>query len=688
MSDLASPLLYATRDEATAYILFCALMSRVKENFNSSGASMSRKFSHLVSLLQYYDPEFYCYLKLNNAHELLFCYRWILLELKREFALDDALQALEVLWSSIPPVYVQDLPMFEEGHAFKPGQGSNHSSMDSTSRTVTNSMDALSLTASTLKASSVGRDKVVFGRGGSSIESTLRSPASVRRSRVDRSDRNGGLVKKSDSTTDEDLNSSSGRGSLSTYSSVGTSGGHSVTHAIDVPQRATRPIRKIRFLPKILSNDDSREIDSPDEEEFEKQRKFCCYPPKLIDKQFSVDIDHGDPTKNGSCRASPSCTSLRNSDHRRIGSFEGELARLGSSFDRNDPRGRRGHSVESVDGLEGGCSRTGSVGSLSPKRRVRIQSRLADKTQGRARLLRQRQTTEEDAASGISNSPGHGDKYRRFAFANSVELSVEQDADEFLSHCNGEYADALCSKPRNGQQEWSIPRGLARSLSWDSVAGSVDIYDSSCSNSRQNSRDCDDEEDDAIFWGASPGNNQRNRNCHEHHSKNSPLRSSLGSSCGSLVVLSSSGQVQEHACSARLAVSLPSPSELGSSSAFMLFLCLTMLLQHRDTVMSRRLDCNEIAMYFDGLVRKHKVKAVLETGRRLFHSYLSEWQRNQEENAANQDQRDHDVQRGHRAGNNRNEEQRDGHGRHFYAHASTLLAQSDDHISDGQRYGL
>lgn len=33
----------------------------------------------------------------------------------------------------------------------------------------------------------------------------------------------------------------------------------------------------------------------------------------------------------------------------------------------------------------------------------------------------------------------------------------------------------------------------------------------------------------------------------------------------------------------------------------MLFVCLTMLLQHRDTIMSRRLESNDIAVYFDSL---------------------------------------------------------------------------------------
>lgn len=53
-------------------------------------------------MLQVYDPDFYAYLKSQQADDLLFCYRWLLLEMKREFAFDDALRMLEVLWASLP----------------------------------------------------------------------------------------------------------------------------------------------------------------------------------------------------------------------------------------------------------------------------------------------------------------------------------------------------------------------------------------------------------------------------------------------------------------------------------------------------------------------------------------------------------------------------------------------------------
>lgn len=103
MSDIASPILAVMDNEAHAFICFCGIMKRLEGNFRPDGQLMSIKFQHLKLLLQYSDPEFYSYLVSRGADELFFCYRWLLLELKREFAFDDALRMLEVTWSSLPP---------------------------------------------------------------------------------------------------------------------------------------------------------------------------------------------------------------------------------------------------------------------------------------------------------------------------------------------------------------------------------------------------------------------------------------------------------------------------------------------------------------------------------------------------------------------------------------------------------
>ncbi|XP_063700666.1 uncharacterized protein LOC134830975 [Culicoides brevitarsis] len=116
MSDFCSCILVSMHgDEAQAYICFCALMRRIKPNFMIDGIAMTQKFAHLSEAFEFYDPEFFNYLKMQQADDLLFCYRWLLLEMKREFAFDDALFMLEVLWSTMPPDPPKDeLPLFEK----------------------------------------------------------------------------------------------------------------------------------------------------------------------------------------------------------------------------------------------------------------------------------------------------------------------------------------------------------------------------------------------------------------------------------------------------------------------------------------------------------------------------------------------------------------------------------------------
>ncbi|XP_035913165.1 uncharacterized protein LOC118512603 [Anopheles stephensi] len=127
MSDIASPLLVTMGDEAQAYICFCAIMERLSCNFMLDGIAMTLKFSHLSEALQYYDPDFFAYLKHHQADDLLFCYRWLLLEMKREFAFDDALRMLEVLWSSLPPMAPKgELALYEREYEPPPPDESTH----------------------------------------------------------------------------------------------------------------------------------------------------------------------------------------------------------------------------------------------------------------------------------------------------------------------------------------------------------------------------------------------------------------------------------------------------------------------------------------------------------------------------------------------------------------------------------
>jgi len=117
MSDIASPILAVEVEEATAYVCFCALMRRLAASFAADGVVMTARFQHLVSLLQHFDRSLYTHIRRCGADDMFFTYRWLLLEMKREFPLDDAMYALEVMWSSLPISPPEgDLPLYDPAY--------------------------------------------------------------------------------------------------------------------------------------------------------------------------------------------------------------------------------------------------------------------------------------------------------------------------------------------------------------------------------------------------------------------------------------------------------------------------------------------------------------------------------------------------------------------------------------------
>lgn len=69
---------------------------------------------------------------------------------------------------------------------------------------------------------------------------------------------------------------------------------------------------------------------------------------------------------------------------------------------------------------------------------------------------------------------------------------------------------------------------------------------------------------------------------------------------------------------------LPPPNEFGGGNPFLMFLCITVLLQHRDHIIGQNLDYNEMAMHFDKMVRKHNVTRVLNQARQMYARYIKQ----------------------------------------------------------------
>uniref|UniRef100_A0A8D8KP05 Small G protein signaling modulator 1 n=2 Tax=Culex pipiens TaxID=7175 RepID=A0A8D8KP05_CULPI len=100
MCDLVAPLLVIFDDESLSYGCFCRFMERMIENFPNGGA-MDMHFANMRSLIQILDSEMY---DLMHAHgdytHFYFCYRWFLLDFKRELIYADMFCVWECIWAA------------------------------------------------------------------------------------------------------------------------------------------------------------------------------------------------------------------------------------------------------------------------------------------------------------------------------------------------------------------------------------------------------------------------------------------------------------------------------------------------------------------------------------------------------------------------------------------------------------
>ncbi|XP_022257394.1 small G protein signaling modulator 1-like, partial [Limulus polyphemus] len=102
MCDLVAPLLVIFDDEVLTYSCFCELMKRMAANFPHGGA-MDAHFANMRSLIQILDGEMFELMHKNGDYtHFYFCYRWFLLDFKRELVYDDIFSVWETIWAAKP----------------------------------------------------------------------------------------------------------------------------------------------------------------------------------------------------------------------------------------------------------------------------------------------------------------------------------------------------------------------------------------------------------------------------------------------------------------------------------------------------------------------------------------------------------------------------------------------------------
>ncbi|XP_055822724.1 uncharacterized protein LOC129891401 isoform X1 [Solanum dulcamara] len=99
MSDLLSPILYVMKDEPESFWCFVALMERLGPNFNRDQNGVHSQLFALSKLVELLDNPLHNYFKQNDCLNYFFCFRWVLIQLKREFDFEKTMRLWEVLWT-------------------------------------------------------------------------------------------------------------------------------------------------------------------------------------------------------------------------------------------------------------------------------------------------------------------------------------------------------------------------------------------------------------------------------------------------------------------------------------------------------------------------------------------------------------------------------------------------------------
>ncbi|KAK5614844.1 hypothetical protein CRENBAI_011230 [Crenichthys baileyi] len=480
MSDIASPILAVMDNEAHTFICFCGIMKRLEGNFQPDGQLMSIKFQHLKLLVQYSDSEFYTYLVSRGADDLFFCYRWLLLELKREFAFNDALRMLEVTWSSLPPdppeTEVELLgPLLEgdETTSFKDESIVNCLKGDEVQIEKQRRRHML---RPSREEPDMSRNPITEGKGAPTVGSSIE-------------------IKAVEYDTSEEIREKS---NLQGYSC----------------QRQTS-FGEFEYYT-------AQSEGSLDMEDAELPQGLMTLEPINPRRQSTADSEN-DPGERTPL--------IRNCDYglspvssHSVFTSGLPIWKTGSSSSPTSPPANSSWPVVTPDFPAMSTSSSAANGSETPQRTG-------------SKVL-------TSSAPGISSPT-----------ANPVKTSV-------ISPSHTQTRSFLSSPIQ-------------------SFGGG-----SSLTGSRFSANNL-----------PSPGNTSPSTKA------NTP--SSLKTDCTSI-----------KPCS------LPPPHEFGKGNPFMLFLCLSILLEHRDHIIKNNMDYNEIAMHFDRLVRRHNLSRVLQRAKTLFADYL------------------------------------------------------------------
>lgn len=679
------------------------------------GIAMTQKFAHLSEALQFYDSEFYDYLKMQQADDLLFCYRWLLLEMKREFAFDDSLRMLEVLWSSLEPEPpINELQLFEkefapppkeDGTSTKPisgtvimrkprenayttlcalrRQSSSHSSL-ATSPNTLNSTDSImskALDGTKRLNQSLDEDKVRDKiRTTRSITKNYQSLDEIKlRNLKHRAILNG-------SADDRQLNGVD-------YAAARTNGESSTLN--DATNGAA----------KNQSNKTNALIRKKSDGHFKGlKERLIASKQEMIASFDNIELHPFQEGSNETSTEPPNDTSPSGKSGKIVKNFNEflNLASKGATLSLN-----RSNSVSDTKVKKSDLRLTKSIHQHLDRDNIQCASIDSDKIQ-----------VDEISTSNDGSSPEDSQEYFPMTTSITRELRLEFDnlnrqvfGNHFMSRSHSQ-ANRLdgnspdsgdsqisnnCKAPkcsteisytkldRNSVEEVGVRTGTVatsdKHLTAEVFVWANPLHQLSPtakqeptpkrlaeSNNPFHAQDflqtlTPDEQHDLEYDGeiiseSATGkksitpirllnsNHSTERNSQHFHDDSSsdsadikynetnPFLMDIVTAYNEPANIAQQPAentfVDEEASEADTHITLPSsgtkslppPHEFGGGNPFLMFLCLTLLLQHRNYVMKNAMDYNEIAMHFDKMVRKHNVVRVLNQARRMYADYL------------------------------------------------------------------
>ncbi|XP_020800345.1 uncharacterized protein LOC110177797 [Drosophila serrata] len=740
MSDIASPLLVTMNDEAQAYICFCAIMARVRGNFMLDGIAMTQKFAHLTEALSFYDPEFWEYLKSQQADDLLFCYRWLLLELKREFPFEDALRMLEVQWSSLRYSSGggdKELQLFEK--EFVP---LSESSMPNSASTFSSSYSATPTSPSYLltkprenpytkvcalrrqsSSASLSSLSSSLGTTGHALDNTKRLNHSLddnmSRHATAAACRQRRTSAKAHQSLDESKMLALIEGAMenSNVKSVQDLSAGEDTEDDDVFDRKESP----SFLETNPFKDDAQKTPEKVNDVAPPGRAFLCSSSSSIVDDNPADRKSTLQHKNilavsniiakqlasNASQVSESVKWVSSSSGGHFKDLKEKLAatsRIGLSFDgeSTEDDGERKMPPKLVKNFN-------EFLNFATINKNRISDRFATQQQSTttapaAVTKPVVQLTKGGLGSSLDESDSSSVPETSWS-ASTAATAIQQAQEQELSSYNlqldlegnhhGETDETRTPPDQDQDQEtdqeyYPMTTAITRELRLEAENLDRQVFGLPFTENENEKRDDieyekldkdamdlveDLKENEIITCPDVSELHQRRRQRlaaksnsvqqNESHAFNpfidesqllldghTPLGMRSSSSLPevilpistepSLVEVSPLVEIATNADDesaytrspqrgANLngvtglnatAAALPPPSEFGGGNAFLMFLCLTLLLQHRNTIMKAGMDYNEIAMHFDKMVRKHDVTRVLNQARRMYIEYL------------------------------------------------------------------